>query len=158
MTSYLLDNNAYAPDDDIESGGNNRWFNLFAPGYLPESRNVSIGLMTLTCPDGIIQGTAGSGMAASNKMVSKNSGFVHKSLIKATANDALLFMDTFKSWRVTHHTYMRNDLSIDEGSPNANIRHVNRASVTFLDGSGKSKSISFFLQRNSSDHTFWDVE
>lgn len=39
MTSYILDNNAHLSGDCKESGGNKRWFDHLAPGYLPDSRN-----------------------------------------------------------------------------------------------------------------------
>ncbi|MCM8535603.1 MAG: type II secretion system GspH family protein [Lentisphaeraceae bacterium] len=157
MISYIVDHNDYAPDDNKDDGSGERWFDMLVPGYLPEMTTPEGGLSFLICPNGRAFNQTGSNIAENGKMVSKNEDAAHLSTANATTTETMMLMDTYKAWRVTFPSYMDVSQLLEGESDEINLKHFGKANVTFLDGSGALKTASYFLERSSGSHTFWDV-
>ncbi|MCH2205255.1 MAG: hypothetical protein MK132_05215 [Lentisphaerales bacterium] len=47
---------------------------------------------------------------------------------------------------------------IIEGESGIIARHLGKANVTYLDGSGKAHSSAYLMSKSSGDNTFWHIE
>ena len=163
---YLTDNNGKAPIDDLIDY-NTRWFDLLNPSYLPESKNAGWAPDICKCPNGMpLTARWQSNIAMNSKITGKNQNgdsgpwTTNRIPILSATNpgETCLLMDSAYNWRSISNGSMTIDRLIEE-APDARVaRHLDRANVIRLDGSGVSKSSSFLLTTNSWDNPFWHPE
>ena len=161
VTSYIIDNNNYGPSH--KDTNSTRWFDRLIPSLLPEGPLGDGGPSNVQkCPSGmeltevwqstiaLTPGVAGSTWA--------NGSFHQTALHQATADETAMAIDSKKNFSKSGWWYMDSASLMELPEEERVARHLDRANVTFLDGSSKSKSISFLLGVNTGTHTFWDVE
>lgn len=161
VTSYTIDNNNYGPSH--KDTNSTRWFDRLIPGLLPEGPLGYGGPSNVQkCPSGmelteiwqstiaLTPGVVGSTWA--------NGSFHQTALHQATPDDTAMVIDSKKNFSKSGWWYMDSVSLMQLPEEERVARHLDKANVTFLDGSSKSKSISFLLGVNMGTHTFWDVE
>lgn len=150
--SYILDWGGYGPSD-LVGGVKHTWHGRLAQGYLNE---------TLTCPDGMDIYGVRSNIAMNINLTGKDQNPDNikdqQNIVKATASETCMLMDSYQNWRSARHLYMTSGKLYD-GPLEENIaKHNLKANVTFLDGHGTAKGVNFFLSKTSKNDTFWDLE
>lgn len=161
VSSYSTDNKAYGPSHkDTDS---TRWYNRLIPGLLPEGKLGANGPSDIQkCPSGMeLTEIWQSSIALTAGVVGNtwNNGTFHqKSLIQASPSETAMVMDSKKNWSRTGFWYMNSTSILELPETERIARHLEKANVTYLDGSSKAKSANFLLGINMGTHTFWDVE
>jgi prepilin-type N-terminal cleavage/methylation domain-containing protein len=154
MISYMSENNEFAPDDEDSK----RWFVYLLEGYLDRAQRESGAYIFLECPDGMaLDNQFGSHVAANSYVVAKNEQ-LPKSLASGNPTETMLFIDSYNKWRSSWPGYLEINKLHADGEPGVIARHLKKANVHYLDGSGRLRSINYLIGRSSTSHTFWDVE
>jgi len=151
-TSYMIDNNGWAPTDNIISKYK-IWHGRLVPDYLSQK---------MLCPDGIDVGTYNSTIAMNVFITGRDrdpeNPVIQKSLSQADGSETCMLMDSYKNWRSARHNYMKNSHLLEAEGNEKIARHLLKANITFLDGHGTSKKGTSMLSLNSRHDTFWDPE
>ena len=150
--SYMLDSDGWAPTDNVGSP-QTTWHGRLKPAYIPEK---------LLCPDGMEVGAVSSTISMNVFITGRDQNVDNptsqKSTRQATSSETCMLMDSYKNWRTTSPFYMK-DSHLFVGPLEENIaRHNLKANVTFLDGHGVAKSVSYLLSKRPNQDTFWDPE
>jgi prepilin-type N-terminal cleavage/methylation domain-containing protein/prepilin-type processing-associated H-X9-DG protein len=161
VSSYSMDNKGYGPSH--KDTNSTRWFDRLIPGFLPEGelgQNAPADVQS--CPSGMgLQNDWASTIALTSGVVGStwNNGSFHQSpLYRATPTETAMAMDSKKDFSKTGWWYMTAADILELPEEQRIARHLDKANVTYLDGSSKAKSASFLLGTNMVTHTFWDVE
>lgn len=163
---YLTDNNGKAPFDDLIDH-NTRWFNLLSPDYLSEAKTADWAPEVCKCPTGMpVTARWQTTIAMNAKITGKNQNgdsgpwSTNRIPIHRAANPDVtcLLMDSAYNWRSINSGSMTLERLVEEAQDARIARHLNRANVIRLDGSGISKTAQFLLTTNQWDNPFWHPE
>lgn len=163
---YVSDNNNKAPIDDIIDH-NTRWFNLLSPDYLSEPKTPNWAPEVSKCPSGMkIDANWQTTIAMNSKITGKNQNgdsgawTANRIPIHSAVNpsETCLLIDSIYNWRSNSNGNMTVERIMEEADDAKVARHLNRANVVRLDGSGVSKTAQFLLTTNNWDNPFWHPE
>ena len=163
---YSTDNNGDAPFDDLIDH-NTRWFELLSPDYLSAPEKPGWAPEVNKCPSGMpITAKWQSTIAMNAKVTGKNQNgdsgpwTANRISIRRAVNPAetCLLMDSAYNWRSINSGSMSVAKLIDEAADARIARHLDRANVVRLDGSGVSKTAQFLLTTNYWNSPFWHPE
>jgi type II secretory pathway pseudopilin PulG len=159
--SYAADNDQFGPRDEAQQNGK-RFHDKLIPNYLPEGPIAWGPSPVAECPDGVgLDRPDGSNIGMNMYVTGKNqSGWGDVTPIKITGSqsDTVLLMDSYDYYRSVGPRLMTLAYLIEDGETKKIARHLEKANVTHLDGSGIARSYNFLLTKNNSDDTFWDPE
>lgn len=163
---YTGDNNNKAPIDDLIDH-NTRWFDLLAPDYLSAPKTANWAPEVCKCPSGMpIDAKWQSTIAMNSKITGKNQNgdsgawTANRIPIHSAVNpsETCLIIDSAYNWRSNSNGNMTVERLMEESNDARIARHLDRANVIRLDGSGVSKSAQFLLTTNNWDNPFWHPE
>ena len=166
VSMYITDNNGQAPFDDLLDH-NTRWFDLLAPDYLSAPRTEGWAPEVSKCPSGMnITAQWQATIAMNTKITGKNQNgdsgawTANRIPIHSAVNpsETCLMIDSVYNWRSNSNGNMTLQKVMEESDQAKVARHLNKANVIRLDGSGVSKSALFLLSTNNWDNPFWHPE
>ena len=165
-TMYITTNNNNAPFDDLIDH-NTRWFDLLSPDYLSAPKTAGWAPEVCKCPSGMpITAKWQATIAMNSKITGKNQNgdsgawTANRIPIHSAVNpsETCLMIDSAYNWRSNGNGNMTVERLLEEASDARVARHLERANVIRLDGSGVSKTAQFLLTTNNWDNPFWHPE
>lgn len=158
MISYISENSEYAPHDDSNLGGTYWFKDLITHGMLPETVTSGGYYAYLQCPNAMqLVNTGSSTVAANSKLIQKNK-VNHKTSALASPTETMMLIDSYNRWSAAWPGYLNMAKLITDGEPGIIARHLGKANVTYLDGSGRSQSAAYLMSKSSGEDTFWHIE
>jgi prepilin-type N-terminal cleavage/methylation domain-containing protein/prepilin-type processing-associated H-X9-DG protein len=155
--SYIMDNNSYAPTDSasVATPGLLKWYDRLIPAYLPEGKLGSGGPAdTMFCPSGVEVTAIWDSTISMNFRINGDHWAAQPNLNLATPTKTMMLMDSHQKYRSSWG--VSSAVLIDAGEQNNVARHLGKANVSYLDGSGKARSVAYLLERTAVTHTFWN--
>jgi len=163
---YINDNNGKAPMDDLIDH-NTRWFDLLSPDYLMAPKTAGWSPDVAHCPSGMeITANWQATIAMNSKITGKNQNgdsgawTANRIPIHSAVNpsETCLMIDSAYNWRSNSNGNMTLERVLEETQESRVARHLDKANVIRLDGSGVSKSAQFLLTTNNWNNPFWHPE